>query len=49
MKSKRLNSTGKTVIIVTHDEKIAAACKRTIVISDGLIADPMACKTACSH
>ena len=36
---KEINSTGKTVIIVTHDEKIAADCKRVIMIQDGRIRD----------
>ena len=30
-----LNGAGKTVIIVTHDPKIAAQCKRVVIISDG--------------
>ena len=36
---KEINSTGKTVIIVTHDEKIAADCNRGIMIQDGRIRD----------
>ena len=36
---KEINSTGKTVIIVTHDEKIAADCTRVIMIQDGRIRD----------
>ena len=36
---KEINSTGKTVIIVTHDEKIAANCHRVIMIQDGRIQD----------
>lgn len=32
-----LNEKGKTVIIVTHDPKIAALCKRRITISDGCL------------
>lgn len=36
---KEINSTGKTVIIVTHDEKIAADCNRIIMIQDGRIRD----------
>ena len=35
---ERLNMSGKTVIIVTHDKDIAARCKRVIEISDGEIA-----------
>lgn len=32
-----LNSTGVTVIIITHDMEIAKQCNRTIQISDGMI------------
>ena len=31
------NREGVTLIIVTHDEQVAAYCRRTIVISDGKI------------
>lgn len=34
---KRLNFEGKTVVIVTHDPKIAVQCGRVIEISDGKI------------
>lgn len=34
---ERLNMSGKTVIIVTHDKDIAARCKRVIELSDGEI------------
>ncbi len=34
---KKLNSEGKTVIIVTHDPKVAEQCGRIIEISDGKI------------
>ena len=34
---KELNSAGKTVIIITHDMKVAGACKRVIEIQDGSI------------
>lgn len=34
---KSLNADGKTVIIVTHDEKIAQQCNRVIKIEDGQI------------
>ncbi|MCX4355965.1 MAG: ABC transporter ATP-binding protein [Oscillospiraceae bacterium] len=34
---KRLHSEGKTVVIVTHDPKIAVQCGRVIEISDGKI------------
>lgn len=36
---KELNDEGKTVIIVTHDEKVAKVCKRLITIEDGKIAN----------
>nr|WP_297638183.1 ATP-binding cassette domain-containing protein [uncultured Clostridium sp.] len=32
-----LNSTGKTIIIITHDNKIANHCKRILKIKDGTI------------
>ena len=35
---ERLNMSGKTVIIVTHDKDIATRCKRVIELSDGEIA-----------
>lgn len=34
---KDINKTGKTVIIVTHDEKIASYCDRIIFIKDGTV------------
>lgn len=34
---KSLNSQGKTIIIVTHDPKVAEQCERIIEISDGEI------------
>ena len=34
---KELNKRGKTVVIVTHDEAVAAYCSRQIVLSDGKI------------
>ena len=34
---KQLNRIGKTVLIVTHDETVAAYCPRRIVLSDGKI------------
>ena len=34
---KKLNESGKTVVIVTHDLKIAEQCSRIIEISDGKI------------
>lgn len=34
---KELNSLGKTVIVVTHNEKIAELCDKVIEINDGII------------
>lgn len=34
---KQLNEKGTTVIIITHDMEVAAACDRIIEISDGRI------------
>lgn len=34
-----LNSKGKTVIIVTHDLKIAKLCRRMVTISDGCLSE----------
>jgi len=34
---KKLNLNGKTIIIVTHDEKVASYCKKIIRIVDGII------------
>lgn len=34
---RRLNDEGMTIVIVTHDPGVAAQCKRTIHISDGII------------
>ena len=36
---KELNESGKTVIIVTHDNNIAGQCNRIIEIRDGEIVD----------
>lgn len=35
----KLNEKGKTIIIVTHDPKIAALCKRVVTISDGCLTE----------
>ena len=34
---KRLHKEGKTVVIVTHDPKVAEQCSRVIEVSDGKI------------
>ena len=36
---KELNESGKTVIIATHDKKIAGQCNRIIEIRDGEVVD----------
>ena len=36
---KKLNSEGSTVILITHDNKIASFAKRTVRISDGKIVE----------
>ena len=36
---QNLNKSGKTVIIITHDEKIANTAKRKIIVSDGNIVE----------
>ncbi|HWI61086.1 MAG TPA: ABC transporter ATP-binding protein [Symbiobacteriaceae bacterium] len=34
---QELNDEGRTVVLVTHDERVAAHCKRVVRLSDGLI------------
>ncbi len=34
---RQINDMGKTIIIVTHDQKVAEQCDRIVVISDGVI------------
>ncbi len=36
---EELNKQGKTVLIVTHDDKVAKRCKHTIYMSDGKLYD----------
>lgn len=36
---RELNATGITIILVTHDPKVAAAANRTIRVADGLIVE----------
>jgi putative ABC transport system ATP-binding protein len=36
---KEINEAGRTVIIITHDSKVASHCKRKIVIQDGNIVE----------
>jgi putative ABC transport system ATP-binding protein len=35
----RLNADGITIVIITHDQKVAAHARRTIAISDGVLAE----------
>ncbi|MDY3909125.1 MAG: ABC transporter ATP-binding protein [Eubacterium sp.] len=37
---RELNRKGKTVIIVTHDAKVAENCDRIIHVKDGMVQDP---------
>ena len=32
---KKINSTGKTIVLVTHDEAVASHCHRTLIMEDG--------------
>ena len=34
---RSLNKAGKTVIVITHDEKVASYADRTVFIEDGKI------------
>ena len=34
---KELNEKGKTIIIITHDEKVAATCNKVLQIEDGFL------------
>ena len=35
----KLNKNGKTIIIVTHDAKVAKHCERIIHLKDGMVSD----------
>ena len=39
---RRLNADGTTIVVVTHDERLAQAARRTIHMQDGLIVDDAA-------
>ena len=34
---KKINSEGKTILVVTHEQDIANMCKRIITLKDGII------------
>ena len=36
----RLNTKGKTVVIVTHDARVASGCERIIYLKDGKVEKP---------
>lgn len=40
---KEINESGKTVIIVTHDEKVTSKCNRKMHLVDGCITVPCCC------
>ena len=31
----KINEMGKTILVITHDEKIAGYCKKTMLLEDG--------------
>jgi putative ABC transport system ATP-binding protein len=35
----RLNAQGRTIVVITHEHDVAAACKRSIVLRDGRVID----------
>jgi putative ABC transport system ATP-binding protein len=37
-----LHAQGRTIIMITHDEHIAALCKRRITLVDGMVLAEMA-------
>lgn len=36
---REINAEGKTIVVITHEASVAAACHRTVHIKDGLIED----------
>lgn len=38
---KELNQNGKTIIIITHDEKVAAVCDKILRIEDGILSSKL--------
>ncbi|MDY5911605.1 MAG: ABC transporter ATP-binding protein [Inconstantimicrobium porci] len=34
---KKLNDEGKTIIIITHDERVGSMCKKIVYIEDGMV------------
>lgn len=42
---KKINADGKTIIIVTHDKKVADYCKHIVQIEDGMIVNAQAYET----
>lgn len=34
---KKLNNQGNTIVVVTHDEKVAKECKKIIIMHDGIL------------
>lgn len=38
---QELNTSGKTIVVITHDQSVAAFAKRTIYIHDGLITEKL--------
>lgn len=38
---EKINNTGTTILLVTHDSKVASRCKRIIYLSDGVICDEL--------
>ena len=36
---QKINNSGKTILVVTHEEDIAKMCKRIVRLKDGVIVD----------